>query len=110
RNGGTVHHRCSDRSISSYGPLSSLFGALVLCSLLILFSPSRSMADFTGPVISILAGDTIEVLHNTHPERIRLSGIDCPEKGQAYGTRARQTGASTRSASGHACSSESYSE
>ena len=23
-------------------------------------------------------GDTLEVLHNHHPERIRLSGIDCP--------------------------------
>jgi endonuclease YncB( thermonuclease family) len=29
-------------------------------------------------VVSILAGDTIEVLHNHHAERIRLSGIDCP--------------------------------
>lgn len=47
-------------------------------------------ADFSGPVISILDGDTIEVLHNRHPDRIRLSGIDCPEKGQAYGKRARQ--------------------
>ena len=43
--------------------------------------------DFTAPVVSVLDGDTIEVLHNTHPERVRLSGIDCPEKGQAYGTR-----------------------
>jgi micrococcal nuclease len=41
-------------------------------------------------VVGFLDGDTIEVLHNNHPERIRLSGIDCPEKGQAYGTRAKQ--------------------
>ena len=26
----------------------------------------------------------------TYPERIRLSAIDCPEKGQAFGTRVRQ--------------------
>ena len=41
-------------------------------------------------VVGILDGDTIEVLHNTHPERIRLSGIDCPEKGQAFDNRAKQ--------------------
>jgi micrococcal nuclease len=58
--------------------------------LLFVLHPSRALADFTGPVVSVLDGDTIEVLHNTHPERIRLSGIDCPEKGQAYGTRAKQ--------------------
>jgi len=47
-------------------------------------------ADFSGPVVSVLDGDTIEVLHNNHPERIRLSGIDCPEKGQAFGQKAKQ--------------------
>ncbi len=34
--------------------------------------------------------DPIEVLHDHHPERIRLNGIDCPEKGQAFGKRAKQ--------------------
>ena len=46
-------------------------------------------AQFTGEVVSVLDGDTIEVLHNHHAERIRLSGIDCPEKGQAYGQKAK---------------------
>jgi hypothetical protein len=40
-------------------------------------------SEFTGPVVSILDGDTIEVLRTQRPERIRLSGIDCPERGQA---------------------------
>jgi micrococcal nuclease len=47
-------------------------------------------ADFTGEVIRILDGDTIEVLHEKKPERIRLYGIDCPEKGQAFGQKAKQ--------------------
>ncbi|MDZ4733512.1 MAG: thermonuclease family protein [Nitrospirota bacterium] len=47
-------------------------------------------SDFTGKVVGVIDGDTIEVLHNQHPERIRLSGIDCPEKGQAFGKRAKQ--------------------
>ena len=46
-------------------------------------------ADFSGLVVSVLDGDTIEVLHHQHPERIRLSGIDCPEKGQAFGNNAK---------------------
>src|SRR5262245_44549478 len=51
---------------------------------------SQAAASFIGPVVSVLDGDTIEVMHNMHPERVRLSGIDCPEKGQAYGNNAKQ--------------------
>ena len=41
-------------------------------------------------VVAVLDGDTIEVLHDRHPECIRLNGMDSPAKGQAYGTRAKQ--------------------
>jgi len=42
---------------------------------------SRGWTDgFNGPVVFVLDGDTIEVLHNTYPERIRLSGLDCSMK------------------------------
>ena len=58
---------------------------LVLVSL---FLANAAHADFTGPVVSVLDGDTLEVLNGHHAERIRLSGIDCPEKGQAYGQKA----------------------
>jgi micrococcal nuclease len=47
-------------------------------------------ADFTGPVVGVIDGDTIEVLHSQRPERIRLHGIDCPEKGQAFGQPAKE--------------------
>ena len=33
-------------------------------------------ADFEGKVISVIDGDTIEVLHDNKPERIRLYGIE----------------------------------
>jgi endonuclease YncB( thermonuclease family) len=59
----------------------------LLCLLCV---PSLAYAGFTGPVVSVLDGDTIEVLHNTYPERVRLSGIVCPEKDQPYGHKAKQ--------------------
>jgi len=48
------------------------------------------MPEYQGKVVSILDGDTIEVLHNHRPERIRLNRIDCSEKGQAFSKRAKQ--------------------
>ena len=62
---------------------------LLTCFALLLF-PSVSFGDFSGPAVSALDGDTIDVLHNGQAERIRLSGIDCPEKGQAFGKKAKQ--------------------
>lgn len=41
-----------------------------------------------GKVIGIKDGDTIEILVNNSPLKIRLYGIDCPEKAQDYGTQA----------------------
>lgn len=47
-------------------------------------------APFTGKVTSVADGDTIEILDGKTPRRIRLHGVDAPEKGQAFGDRARQ--------------------
>ncbi|UZJ39990.1 thermonuclease family protein [Prosthecochloris sp. SCSIO W1102] len=41
-------------------------------------------------VIGISDGDTITILIDGSPEKIRLHGIDCPEQGQDYGTKAKQ--------------------
>ena len=43
-------------------------------------------------MVSVLDGDAIEVLHNTHPERVHLSGIDCPDHSHVFGTRAKPAG------------------
>lgn len=52
--------------------------------------PALAFADFTGRVVGVSDGDTIKVLHNGKAEKIRLHGIDCPEKGQPFGTKAKQ--------------------
>jgi len=64
---------------------------LLLAVLLIVLLAMPVLAgEFSGHVVGVIDGDTIEVLHNGKAERIRLNGIDCPEKGQAYGKKAKQ--------------------
>jgi micrococcal nuclease len=46
--------------------------------------------SWTGIVAGIANGDTITMLHDKKVEKIRLYGIDCPERRQVFGTRARQ--------------------
>jgi endonuclease YncB( thermonuclease family) len=53
----------------------TLFGLLI--SLIFLFTfTSVSRTDFTGEVVGVIDGDTIDVLNVHHAERIRLRGID----------------------------------
>lgn len=58
--------------------------------IIVLQSTTVRAETFSVRTIAVLDGDTIEVLHNSRAERIRLNGIDCPEKGQAYGHKAKQ--------------------
>jgi micrococcal nuclease len=46
--------------------------------------------DFSGEVVVVVDGDTIDVMHGEEAERIRLNGIDCPEKDQCFGECAKQ--------------------
>ena len=50
-----------------------------------------SQALLTGKVIGVKDGDTIEVIDNHHHTTIlRLAEVDCPEKKQAFGNKAKQ--------------------
>jgi hypothetical protein len=40
--------------------------------------------------VGVTDGDTIEVLVERRADRVRLHGIDCPERGQPFGNRASQ--------------------
>jgi len=44
----------------------------------------------TGKVVAVKDGDTIEILNNDQTYRLRLDGVDCPEKNQAFGQKAKE--------------------
>ena len=65
--------------------------AKFLVSCLLLLAGLACAETITGKVIGVMDGDTIEVLDTTKtPRRIRLEGIDAPEKAQAFGARSKQ--------------------
>ena len=67
----------------------TLFISAALC-LLALAMIVDSSGAFQGKVVGVLDGDTIEVMQGGGAVRVRLVGIDCPEKKQAFGRRAKQ--------------------
>ena len=47
-------------------------------------------SDFSGMVVGVADGDTITVLDEQQKQhKVRLAGIDAPEKKQAFGTRSK---------------------
>jgi len=54
-----------------------------------LLIPQLSFA-WQGKIVGVSDGDTTNVMHSGKGEKIRLYGIDCPEKRQAFGTKAKQ--------------------
>lgn len=66
----------------------------IACSSLFLLTAFVAAGDppktFTGKAVRIADGDTITVLVKTTQQKVRLQGIDAPEKSQAFGTRSRQ--------------------
>ena len=59
---------------------------------LVLVLPVASLADtLTGEVVGIADGDTLTLLDATKTQhKIRLAGIDAPEKNQEFGERSKQ--------------------
>ncbi|HEU0233689.1 MAG TPA: thermonuclease family protein [Gallionella sp.] len=50
--------------------------------------PART---FSGKVIAVLDGDTLLVLRNNRPVKVRLAEIDAPEKMQTFGETSRRS-------------------
>jgi endonuclease YncB( thermonuclease family) len=63
----------------------------LLMSSLLLLASHVSAYEITGRVVGVADGDTITVLDASNTQhKIRLSGIDAPEKRQAFGTVSKQ--------------------
>jgi endonuclease YncB( thermonuclease family) len=57
----------------------------------VMFSLSASSSTLFGKVISLNDGDTIKLLDSNNVQyKIRLAGIDAPEKKQAFGMRSKE--------------------
>jgi len=77
---GRVARRCARRA------------ALGLAVALVAALPRGAESEifFEGRVVAVFDGDTIEVLVDGERRRIRLLGIDTPERGQPWAERAKQ--------------------
>ncbi len=63
-----------------------------LVCLLLALACTAHAETITGRVVGIADGDTITVLDaNKVQHKIRLSGIDAPEKNQAFGNRSKES-------------------
>jgi len=65
---------------------------LLAAATLIMVSVSSSADTLHGRVVGVSDGDTVTVLDSAHRQyKIRLMGIDAPEKKQPYGSRSKQS-------------------
>ncbi|MFO7762029.1 MAG: thermonuclease family protein [Thermodesulfobacteriota bacterium] len=61
----------------------------ILTTALLFFTCSSTLYAWQGKVIKVTDGDTIEALRSGQPVKVRLYGIDTPEKSQWYGQNAK---------------------
>lgn len=62
----------------------SLLGLLLTCSM-------ACAETYTGRVVGVADGDTVTVLDSSNTQhKVRLAGIDAPEKKQAFGQASKQ--------------------
>lgn len=74
--------------------LAHFFLFLLLAGVVLHYAPryisSESSESYVGQVVGIADGDTFTLVVDRRQVKIRLAEIDTPERGQAFGTRAKQ--------------------
>jgi endonuclease YncB( thermonuclease family) len=75
-----------------YRPMQRVGAVLrVALAAAMLGGPPAWGATFSGVVVAVADGDTVTVLdEDRHQLRVRLAGIDAPEKSQAFGSKSRE--------------------
>lgn len=73
--------------VRTHQSVSSLF---IVCVLSLLSSRALAEPFFDALVVGVIDGDTIDVLVEGETRRIRLFGIDTPERGQPWATKSKQ--------------------
>lgn len=70
-----------------------LYHTIFYLSIIFFTLPAMAL-EFAGEVVSVADGDTVTILETVGAQRkqwrVRLHGIDAPEKSQAFGDKARQ--------------------
>ena len=65
---------------------------IIYCTLALWLGLSCQAGTIEGRVVSVADGDTVTVLDAAKVQhKIRLSGIDAPEKAQAFGNRSKES-------------------
>jgi endonuclease YncB( thermonuclease family) len=65
---------------------------LLFSSLLLLFSICANADELTGRVVDVSSGDSITIMDASNTElKVRLSGIDAPEKQQPFGLESKKS-------------------
>lgn len=71
--------------------LSRALRAIYTILLTLIIATGAPAVSFTGKVIAVTDGDTIQVMNGKVPVKVRLLGIDCPETHQNFGSAAKKT-------------------
>lgn len=75
----------SSRSVNKALATAGLVLALAACR-----QGEAQTYTLRGTVSAVVDGDTLDIGHGAARRRIRIAGIDAPERGQAFGLKARQ--------------------
>lgn len=67
-------------------------GVALICALIVGVSSTALADTLIGKVVGVADGDTITVLDSQQTlHKVRLMGIDCPEKVQPFGQKAKES-------------------